>query len=45
MVSSVIHLANRDWASLIDDFIELGFLPADCDRGLVLPVIDRVLGP
>ena len=45
MVSATIHLANRDWGALVDDFIALGFLPAGCDRGLVLPVIDRVLGP
>lgn len=33
MVSATIHLANRDWDALIDDFVALGFLPAGCDRG------------
>lgn len=45
MVSATIHLANRDWDSLIDDFAALGFLPPDCDRGLIIPVMERVLGP
>ncbi|GAB4820938.1 hypothetical protein N2152v2_007984 [Parachlorella kessleri] len=45
MVSATIHLANRDWDSLIDDFVSLGFLPAGCDRGRIVPVMERVLGP
>jgi hypothetical protein len=45
MVSATIHLANRDWDALIDDFVALGFLPRGCDRGLIIPVMDRVLGP
>ena len=45
MVSATIHLANRDWASLVDDFVALDFLPADCDRGVIIPVMDRVLSP
>lgn len=32
MVSATIHLANRDWDALVEDFISLGFLPRDCDR-------------
>lgn len=45
MVSATIHLANRDWDSLVDDFVALGFLPASIDRGVVIPVMDRVLSP
>ena len=45
MVSATIHLANRDWASLVDDFVALDFLPAECDRGVIIPVMDRVLSP
>lgn len=45
MVSAVIHLANKDWDSLIDDFVALGFLPSNCDRALIIPVMDRVLSP
>lgn len=32
-------------SALIDDFVALGFLPAGCDRGLIIPVMDRVLSP
>lgn len=45
MVSATIHLANRDWPALIDDFVALDFLPANCDRGVIIPVMDRVLSP
>ncbi|GLI63329.1 hypothetical protein VaNZ11_006246 [Volvox africanus] len=45
MVSATIHLANRDWSALIDDFVELGFLPPNPDRALIIPVMDRVLSP
>ena len=45
MVSAVIHLSNRDWNALVGDFESLGFLPVDCDRGQVVPVMARVLGP
>ena len=33
MVSATIHLANRDWDGLVGDFVALGFLPPNCDRG------------
>ena len=45
MVSATIHLGNRDWAALIDDFIALGFLPPGSDRGRIIPVMDTVLSP
>lgn len=45
MVSATIHLGNRDWDALIEDFIALGFLPANSDRGLIIPVMDKVLSP
>ena len=45
MISATIHLANRDWAALVDDFISLNFLPPDCERGVIVPVMSRVLGP
>ena len=41
MVSSVVHLANRDYASLVDDFIALGVLPADTNRPVVEPMMAR----
>jgi predicted unusual protein kinase regulating ubiquinone biosynthesis (AarF/ABC1/UbiB family) len=45
MVSATIHLANKDWDALISDFVALGFLPKNPDRGLIVPVMDRVLSP
>ncbi len=45
MVSATIHLGNRDWNALIDDFIALGFLPGGSDRGRIIPVMDTVLSP
>lgn len=45
MISATIHLANRDWDALVDDFVALNFLPVNCDRGVITPVMSRVLGP
>ena len=45
MVSAIIHLANRDYKSLVDDFIDLEILPANCDRALVEPLMDKALTP
>lgn len=42
MVSSVIHLANKDYAALVDDFVALEILPEDCDRAKVIPLMDKV---
>jgi hypothetical protein len=39
------HQANRNWAALIDDFIDLEFLPKDANRAVIVPVMERVLGP
>lgn len=45
MVSAIIHLANRDYTSLVDDFIALEILPSDCDRAKVEPLMDKALTP
>ena len=45
MVSATVHLANRNWDALVGDFADLGFLPPDADRGLIIPVMERVLSP
>ena len=45
MISAIIHLANKDYASLVDDFINLEVLPADCDRPKVIPLMDKALTP
>jgi len=43
MVSSIIHLANRDYERVVDDFIELDFLPHTVDKSAVIPVLGAVL--
>jgi len=45
MISAVIHLANKDYASLVDDFIELKILPDDTNRAAVIPLMDKALSP
>ncbi len=45
MISAVIHLANKDYASLVDDFILLGILPPDTARATVIPLMDKALTP
>ena len=45
MISAVIHLANKDYASLVDDFISLGILPPDTARATVIPLMDKALTP
>ena len=44
-VSAIVHLANKDYAALVDDFIELEILPSDCNRGKVIPLMDKALSP
>lgn len=43
MVSAIVHLANRDWPKVIDDFVVLKFLPEDIDTSKVVPVIGAIL--
>eukprot|EP00535_Pseudo-nitzschia_heimii_P005879 CAMPEP_0197176156 /NCGR_PEP_ID=MMETSP1423-20130617/2175_1 /TAXON_ID=476441 /ORGANISM="Pseudo-nitzschia heimii, Strain UNC1101" /LENGTH=906 /DNA_ID=CAMNT_0042625479 /DNA_START=161 /DNA_END=2881 /DNA_ORIENTATION=- len=45
MISAVIHLANKDYASLVDDFIKLKILPEDTNRATVIPLMDKALSP
>eukprot|EP00804_Cyclotella_cryptica_P025632 CCRYP_002844-RA/>CCRYP_002844-RA protein AED:0.03 eAED:0.03 QI:448/1/1/1/1/1/4/272/975 len=45
MISAVIHLANKDYASLVDDFIRLKILPTNCDRAAIIPLMDKALSP
>ena len=45
MVSSSIHLANKDYTALVDDFIALKILPDDCNRAKVIPLMDKALSP
>lgn len=45
IVSGVVHLGTQNWDGFIDDFIKLGFLSADTDKGTLVPILQRVLGP
>lgn len=45
MISAVVHLANKDYPSLVDDFIQLKILPEDTDRPTVIPLMDKALSP
>ena len=45
MISAVIHLANKDYSSLVDDFIRLKILPEDSDRAAIIPLMDKALSP
>jgi aarF domain-containing kinase len=45
MISAVIHLANKDYAALVDDFIKLQILPADSNRAAIVPLMDKALSP
>ena len=45
MISAVIHLANKDYASLVDDFMRLKILPGDSNRAAIIPLMDKALSP
>ena len=45
LLSSLVHLANKDWANLVDDFIQLKVLPPDTPRARVEVLMAKVLGP
>lgn len=45
MISAVIHLANKNYASLVDDFMRLNILPPDSDRAAIIPLMDKALSP
>jgi predicted unusual protein kinase regulating ubiquinone biosynthesis (AarF/ABC1/UbiB family) len=45
MISTLIHLANKDYPSLVDDFIRLKILPPDTNRPAVIPLMDKALSP
>lgn len=45
LVLAIVHMANRDWAAVTEDFVALGFLPNDVDRKKVSPVLAKVLAP
>ncbi len=44
IAGSVVHLINKDYLSLTDDFVQLGFLTSDVDIAPIIPALERVLG-
>jgi aarF domain-containing kinase len=45
-VSSLVHVSNKDFNSLVDDFAALGVLPPKgVDRGRVIPIMEKIIGP
>jgi len=44
IASSVVHLLNRDYERLAEDFIFLGFLAPDTEIQPILPALEQVLG-
>ncbi len=43
IAGSVVHLINKDYMSLTDDFVKLGFLTPDIDISPIIPALERVL--
>jgi predicted unusual protein kinase regulating ubiquinone biosynthesis (AarF/ABC1/UbiB family) len=44
IAGSVVHLINKDYLALTQDFVDLGFLTPDIDISPIIPALDRVLG-
>jgi predicted unusual protein kinase regulating ubiquinone biosynthesis (AarF/ABC1/UbiB family) len=44
IAGSVVHLINKDYLALTDDFVKLGFLTPDIDISAIIPALERVLG-
>lgn len=42
LVDSVVHLINRDYADLANDFVKLGFLTPDVDIRPIVPALETV---
>ena len=46
-INAIIHLANRDYFSLADDFVDLKILPPppETNVSIVVPLMERTLTP
>lgn len=44
IAGSIVHLINKDYLALTNDFVELGFLTPDIDISPIIPALERVLG-
>ena len=43
IAGSLVHVINKDYLSLTDDFVKLGFLTPDIDISPIIPALERVL--
>ncbi|WP_309743590.1 MULTISPECIES: AarF/ABC1/UbiB kinase family protein [unclassified Chamaesiphon] len=43
IAGSIVHVINKDYLSLTDDFVNLGFLTPDIDISPIIPALERVL--
>jgi predicted unusual protein kinase regulating ubiquinone biosynthesis (AarF/ABC1/UbiB family) len=44
LTGAVVHLINRDFAGLAQDFVDLGFLNPNTDLTPIIPALEQVLG-
>ncbi|NJK39599.1 MAG: AarF/ABC1/UbiB kinase family protein [Oscillatoriales cyanobacterium RM2_1_1] len=44
LVDAVVHLINKDYDELGNDFVKLGFLTPETDVRPIIPALERVLG-
>ena len=44
LVDAVVHLINKDYAELAEDFVKLGFLTPETDICPIIPALEEVLG-
>ncbi|MEH2380998.1 MAG: AarF/ABC1/UbiB kinase family protein [Nostoc sp.] len=44
LVDALVHLVNKDYTDLAEDFVKLGFLTPDTDICPIIPALEAVLG-
>lgn len=44
LVDAVVHLINKDYTDLAQDYVKLGFLTPDTDISPIVPALEAVLG-
>nr|WP_174783679.1 AarF/ABC1/UbiB kinase family protein [Dolichospermum sp. UHCC 0259] len=44
LVDALVHLVNKDYADLAEDFVKLGFLAANTNITPIIPALEAVLG-
>ncbi|CEM39186.1 unnamed protein product [Vitrella brassicaformis CCMP3155] len=43
LVATLIHLANKNYPAVVEDSVQLDFLPQDVDRSFIVPITARIL--